>query len=148
MKKILFFVLLIMIVVGGLMYKFFGDISGVQVNLNTPKDAKILQTFIQAHDEEYVVLSLTLTPKMAKAFAEGLKKSPEVLLLVPDVEHNTSTNYVIKQEEGGKRQFVFDEARGKLEGLFHNYKRTTVAGETFIYLLPTNPTKLKRQDNK
>ena len=149
MKKILVVFVLIMIAGAFLMYKFFGDVGSYQGDLSSPQEVKALKTFIDTHDDEHIVLSLTLTEKMAKEFAEGMKKSPSVLLAVPNPDNESiMSNYVIQQMEGGKQEFIFDEKSRILEGLFKNTKKVTANGKVFIYLQPMNPAKLKENSAK
>ena len=140
MKKILLFVILIMIVVVALMYHYFGDIAGFKGDMNSPQTVQELNTFLEAHEEEYVVLSLKLSETMRKQLSEGIKKSPTVLFTAADPDNPTKRiNYLLKQLEGGKRLFIFDEKEGTFEGLFQTYKETTAQGKSFTYLIPTNP---------
>ena len=136
MKKIVIFVLVMLVLAATLMYKYFGDIKGFQGDLNHPAKA-----FIADHDQEYVVLSLMLSSSMNKELALGLKKSPSVLL--PLTKKHADTLYVLQQSEGGKREFIFDENSGKLQGLFHVEKRQIDQGQTYIFLSPINPKKIK-----
>ncbi len=141
MKKIVIFVLVMLVLAATLMYKYFGDIKGFQGDLNHPAKVQELKSFIADHDQEYVVLSLMLSSSMNKELALGLKKSPSVLL--PLTKKHEDTLYVLQQSEGGKREFIFDENSGKLQGLFHVEKRQIDQGQTYIFLSPINPKKIK-----
>jgi hypothetical protein len=39
--------------------------------------------------------------------------------------------------------FIFDEKEGTFEGLFKTYQEVTSQGESFTYLLPTNPAEIE-----
>jgi len=144
MKKILLFVLFIMIVAAVWMYQYFGEIAGFEGDMNSPKTVKEFNSFLANHEEEYVVLSLRLNETMRKQLAQGIKKSPTVLFTATDPDNpKKRINYILKQLEGGKRLFVFDEKKGTFEGLFQTYKEVTSQGKSFTYLIPTNPASIK-----
>jgi hypothetical protein len=145
MKKIILLVVLIMIAVMVWMYNYFGDIAGFEGDMNTPKTVQELNSFLASHEEENVVLSLHLNEKMRKQLLEGMKKSPTVLFTATDPNNpKKPTNYILKQLEGGKRLFIFDEKKGTLEGLFRTYKKQTSQGKSFTYLIPINPASIKQ----
>ncbi len=143
MKKILLVILFIMIGAAIWMYQSFGDIAGFEGDMNSPKTVKALNSFLASHEEEYVVLSLRLSEAMRKQLANGIKKSPTVLFTASDPDNpQKSVNYILKQLEGGKRMFIFDEKDGTFEGLFQTYKEVTAQGKSFTYLIPTNPASI------
>jgi len=147
MKKLIWalFSILIMIAVAFMiMDTMYGSIPGFQGDLNSQKELKKFNTFLRENKDAYVVLSVDLTETMKEELTTGIKKNPTVLLTRENpLDANKPFNYVIKQLEGGNKEFVFDEHSGKLEGLFKNYKEETVNGKVYTYLVPTNPKKLK-----
>ena len=150
MKKILLGLIVVLIMIGA-GYWWTNQEKGtrpIETHTGdlTKEDAiEDLNEFLDDHDEEFVILSLTLDGKMAKQLADGILHSPIVPFQAQDPDDSTKTiQYILRLREDGVREFVFDEESGKFEGVFRIFKQTTPNGEYHINLIVISPSEYKK----
>ncbi len=147
-KKILWIIVVVLLAIGGLLWlqQYYAGLKRYEIDLKHPQNVEKFNKFLFKHDREFVILTIMIDDKMKKEIKEGLKRSPDILFHAQDPENkHKKILYIIHSREDGRKEFIFDAAKGKLEGVFKSFRQVDPKGEIRIHLIAINPAELKQK---
>ncbi len=139
-------------VVGYLYYKKYIDniqtFEASMIKDNKEIDIDVvheLKDFLYENKGKFVHLSVVLSPDMKNDVLKGMDRDGRIIFEAPDGEdQNKKIKYLIRLPDDGKRDFLFDEVKGKIDGYFKTFRRVDKRGISIINLVPINPKFLNK----
>ncbi len=117
-------------------------VPSLTIDLNDKNDRELFNTFLTKNDRGVLYCDLTLTKEQNEEFMLEQNRSNYI-----HIGTSKKVEYIFITREDGKREYIYDKDRAKLEGLFVVEVVKNDENRSVIKLLSITPSDLKILNN-